>query len=283
MRWSSALRTCAQAFSMSPKSAMNPRGGVGRAGDGDFDLERVAVHAAVRDGRRDSSRSGARRRSRSGRTVPWRLRGCRSACATAGSAASAGARGSSRTARRVFARAVCRAVHRLQEEMLEGRARSNAGGCGARLRVDELQFVAAVQHQRRARLGADADPVECRAAAPACRWSRPRREIPRACIASTSGASSCSSGSPPVQTTSVRRTYLRRNAGCQRADQVGGGRESGRRPRRRCRRTRCRRSVQTALARSSSRPLHRLQPAKRQNTAGVPRSRLRPAACRRFL
>ncbi len=51
------------------------------------------------------------------------------------------------------------AVHRLQEEVLEVGV-GEALRRGVRLRVDELELVAAQQHGGRARLGADADPVD---------------------------------------------------------------------------------------------------------------------------
>ena len=76
------------------------------------------------------------------------------------------------------------------------------------------------------------------------------------------------------------RRRCRRRSGCAcaaagqcAATRVGERRRRSRtcrRPGRRCRRSRCRRTGRSRVARSSSRPVHRLQPAKRQNTAGRP-------------
>ena len=127
------------------------------------------------------------------------------------------------------------------------------------------------EHERRAGLGAHADPVDaCRRPA-ACRWSRSRPRSRSRAARRRAAASSCSSGSPPVQTTSGRAAAGRSgHVPRDRAPRDRPPSRTCRRPGRRCRRSRCRRSRQTAVARSSSWPDHRLQPAKRQNTAGRP-------------
>src|SRR5690606_39145516 len=51
------------------------------------------------------------------------------------------------------------AVHGLQEEVLEIEVGERLGP-RVQLRVDQLEFVAALDHYRRAALGADADPVD---------------------------------------------------------------------------------------------------------------------------
>ena len=106
---------------------------------------------------------------------------------------------------------------------------------------------------------------------------------PASWSAATSGSSSCSNGSPPVHTTNGRP---RRRGGPRLADR-GGERGGSREPA--AARTvgadeigvAPRRAGTGPFARSSSRPVHRLQPAKRRNTAGRPAGRPRPEACSR--
>ena len=103
---------------------------------------------------------------------------------------------------------------------------------------------------------------------------------PRACSASISASSSCSIGSPPVITTSRSSASL----APQRCDMVGQRarhRRTCRRPARRCRRNRCRRNCIARVARSCSRPLHKLQPAKRRNTARLPACTPSPCSVRK--
>ena len=57
-------------------------------------------------------------------------------------------------------------VQRLQKEMVE-RQIGKAFRHGGSLRIDQLQFIALGQHQRRVRFGADANPVQARR-----RWLR---------------------------------------------------------------------------------------------------------------
>ena len=64
-----------------------------------------------------------------------------------------------------------RAVHGLQKEMAEGE-RLECARVGTRLRIDELQLVAASLFEPRAGLGTDADPVETARGAGWCRWFR---------------------------------------------------------------------------------------------------------------
>ena len=141
------------------------------------------------------------------------------------------------------------------------------------LRIDELELVAVREHERRVGLGAHADPVDARRVRAACRSSR-RRPRSRARAARRSpAASSWSSGSPPVQTTSGRPPTRGRRS---RAASARARRRRARRRSRTCRRpdrrrrSRCRRTGRRRAARSASRPVHRLQPEKRQNTAGRP-------------
>ena len=86
----------------------------------------------------------------------------------------------------------------------------------------------------------------------------------------SAAASSCSSGSPPVQTTNGARRGRAGHRWRATASARLGGCGTRRRRARRCRRSRCRRTGRRPSARSSSRPVHRLQPAKRQKTAGRP-------------
>ena len=188
-------------------------------------------------------------------------------CATGATGASADARGSTRRRRGVASRA--RAVHRLQEEVLEVE-RLEPLRLGARLRIDELQFVAA-----RSTSGASAFGLTQIQSMPAGGGERAvgldGDAEARARAARRSAARRAAAA--------ARRRCTRRSAGA--ARRVGPARRDRirqrrrpsrtcRRPGRRCRRNRCRRNRQTAPARSSSRPDHRLQPAKRRNTAGVP-------------
>ena len=80
---------------------------------------------------------------------------------------------------------------------------SNRSGVASGLRIDELELVAARQHERRAGLRAHADPVESRRRLLGS-VGLDRDLESRACSASTAASSSCSSGSPPVQTTNGR-------------------------------------------------------------------------------
>ena len=89
-------------------------------------------------------------------------------------------------------------------------------------------------------LGADADPVDARRRRRCVPLVSTAMAKPRACKASISGGSSCSRGSPPVQTTSRSRApppHAAATACGQRARRS----RTGRRPRRPCRRNRCRR------------------------------------------
>ena len=98
----------------------------------------------------------------------------------------------------------------------------SAPACG----IDELELVAARRARARRRPSGSRRSSRCRRAAAACRWSRPRPRSRASCSASISGSSSCSSGSPPVHTTSGRAG--RRPPGQRLGDRVGqlaGGRE----------------------------------------------------------
>ena len=75
-------------------------------------------------------------------------------------------------------------IHRLQEEMGRSRGSRSRAGSSAALRIDELQLIARALHERRAGLGAHADPVDRSEARAACRWSRWRSSKPCACSAS---------------------------------------------------------------------------------------------------
>ena len=127
-----------------------------------------------------------------------------------------------------------------------------------------------VDDQVRADLGADAEPVDAgRRGTRAVGLDRDV-EAPRHAAPSTAASSSCSSGSPPVQTTmrSSRPPYWpcrlrRRRPGRRRL-------RTGRRPGRRCRRSRCRRTCRSPVpgpSRGRSTGCTRLN---RQNTAGRP-------------
>ena len=92
---------------------------------------------------------------------------------------------------------------------------------------------------------------------------------PFACSAAISGLSSCSKGSPPVQTT--KRCVLTRLGHCLTTAWASATGVWNLPPPRPSTPTNCvSQKRHTALARSFSRPDHRLQPAKRRNTAGVP-------------
>ena len=155
-------------------------------------------------------------------------------------------------------------------------------GCaaGIGLRVDELELLAAREGERSVGLGAHAQVIDAGRGQAACRWSRRR---------------------PRSRAHAARRRQRRRAAAaarrpCRRRADVRRARDRRRRPasaRARHRRGRQRRrsappsgptptksvsqNWQTASCRSSSRPVQRLQPLKRQKTAGRPA--FRPSPC----
>ena len=144
------------------------------------------------------------------------------------------------------------------------------------LRVDELELVAAQQHRVRAGLRADADPVD-----PGGRLERAvgldRDLEARGVERVDGGASSCSSGSPPVQTTSGRlRPFGARPALGDGVGELGGAAELAA--------VRAVGADEVGVAERADggraillAPVQRLQPAKRQKTAGRPA--LAPSPC----
>ena len=131
-------------------------------------------------------------------------------------------------------------VHRLKQEMGEVELFEPAR-IERVLRIDELQLVAGTLHERRAGLGAHADPVDRARHGQACRWSRwrsrsPSRAAPRS--------------APRRLAASARRRSAPRRAACRNCRaRPRGKRRRGppawrtcRRQARRCRRNRCRRN-----------------------------------------
>ena len=135
----------------------------------------------------------------------------------------------------------------------------------ARLRPHQLELMALALHPGGAGFGADAEPVDAFGRGDAATAI----SKPWACKASISAVSTCNKGSPPVSTT---KRWAAKPAGHRAAIWAARAAALSKRPP----------SVpsvptksvsqkrQTALARSCSRPDHKLHPAKRQNTAGRP-------------
>ena len=204
------------------------------------------------------------------------IRGSRGVCGSGGSAARPDGPGSTSTA------APCsRPPGRPSAagRMAEIEPTKSLGGRPL-LRVDQLQFVPRGEDQRRSGLGAHADPVEAAGGGwvplvSTATWN------PAACSASTAASSSCSSGSPPVQTTSggargAGRPGRRDRGGQSRgrrepaparsvgADEIGVAEGAG--------------GVGAVAPRARSRDC---TPRNGRTPPAVRRWRLRPAACRR--
>ena len=151
------------------------------------------------------------------------------------------------------------------------RARRSARAA-LRLRIDQLQLVAPSAARAARRPWADADPVDAR--------GRGLRAVGLDRDLEAAGVQRVDQAVVELQQRLAAGAHHKRprarhapRAASARAMRVGQRRRrrrTARRRGRRCPRSRCRRSWQTACARSSSRPVHRLQPAKRQNTAGRP-------------
>src|SRR6516225_5072477 len=150
-------------------------------------------------------------------------------------------------------------VHRLQEEMREVQA-GEARRVDAFLREHQLQLVTGLDDD----LGVGTVPLVSAAIVK-----------PRACSAAVRSASTCSSGSPPVSTT---KRCDGSSPQCRAISSASASAVLNLPPPSPSVPTKSvSQKVQTAVARSSSRPVHRLQPAKRQNTAGRPA--LAPSPC----
>ena len=171
------------------------------------------------------------------------------------------------------------AVHRLQEEVVEVAVARSARAAPPSCGIDELQLVAASEHGLGPGLRADADPVESRRAASSVPLVSTAISKPPACSASISvgvelqqrlaaGADDEAAG-PAVgaagQCAATRAGQVVGGAelaaaGAVGADEVGVAEPADR------------------ASRGPPRgPVHRLQPAKRQNTAGRPA--LAPSPC----
>ena len=164
-------------------------------------------------------------------------------------------------------------VHRLQQQPSGTPGRSNISGAAPSCGYTSFSSSPLVSARRRPGLWADAHPVDRR---PGRAWFRSSRPPPRtraACSASTSGvvqlqqrlaagadderAGHASTGQASHVAATAVGEIERRGEPCRRRG----------RP---CRRSRCRRTGRPRGARSFSRPVHRLQPVNRQNTAGRP-------------
>ena len=162
------------------------------------------------------------------------------------------------------------AVHRLQEEVGEGQAlqrfRVDAGSVGRSASARRPQS------EDQLRPGLRLTQTQSIPASPGCVPFVSMAIVkPSACSDSMSGASSCGSGSPPVQTTKRDAACARRPGGRRRPSRVPRARRNDRLRAVDPRRNRYRRNRQTAVA--LIRPRARTRGCSRriaQNTAGRP-------------
>ena len=160
------------------------------------------------------------------------------------------------------------AVHRLEKEIAE-RKGLEVVGLGTSLRKDQLQFVAAALNQFRAGLRADANPIQSRRGGDCSVGLHGDLKAARM-KAAIRHSSSCSRGSPPVQTTNRRSREADRGHFSSTAAAHSSADSNLPPPGPSTPTKSVSQNWHIAAGRSLSLPDQRLQPAKRQKTDGRP-------------